>query len=253
MPVSVEVATRSKRTFEEVAAQLRELLVSGKLKPGDRLPAERELSVQLGVSRSALREALRTLENAGMLELRKGKTGGAFVTSGNTKAMSNQMRDLLHLGNISISELTEARIWIEEIVVRVATERATEEDFRALEDNLRQAEALYAEGRYVEKSDMNIEFHNILARATRNPLLVMNVRTITDMVRHFTHTVGTEQQANFGFAERRRLIKAMRNRDAGKAAKELIGVMKRWEKLSIRVAKARPAAPAKKPAKRARA
>ncbi len=230
---------QGQRTFEGVAARLRELVVNGTLKPGDRLPAERDLSARLGVSRSALREALRMLENAGMLELRKGKTGGAFVTSGNTRAMSDSMRDLLHIGNISISELTEARVWIEEIVLRVACERATEEDYAALEDNLRQAKQLYAEGRYVEKSDMNVEFHNLLARATRNPLLVMNMQTITDMVRHFTHRVGSEQ-TRMGFLERSRIIKALCARDADQAIKELTGLMKRWEKLSIKIAKLHP-------------
>jgi DNA-binding FadR family transcriptional regulator len=217
-----------------VAAQLRELLMNGVLKPGDRLPAERDLSLRLGVSRSALREALRTLENNGMLELRKGKTGGAFVTSGGTTAVSNNMRDLLHLGNISLSDLTEARVWIEEIVVRVACERATEEDFKALEFNLKQAEELYAEGRFFEKSDVNIEFHNILARATRNPLLVMNVQTITDMVKYFAHRVGTER-ISMGFEERHRFIKALRSRNVGRAAHEMVELMKRWERLNIRV------------------
>ena len=250
--MTIATDSRNRRTFEEVADQLREMLVSGKLKPGDRLPAERELSGQLGVSRSALREALRTLEHAGMLELRKGKTGGAFVTSGGTQAMSDRMRDLLHLGNISISELTEARAWIEETVVRVACERATEEDFQALEQNVREAEALFKQGRYVEKSDVNIDFHNILARATRNPVLVMNVRTMTDMVRNFTHNVGTEQISS-AFVERRRVIKALRNRDAAKATKELIDMMKRWEQLSIRVATSRPTASKRKRAIRTRA
>lgn len=234
---------RPRRTFEEVAAQLREMLVSGQLKPGDRLPSERDLSAQLGVSRSALREALRMLENNGMLELRKGKTGGAFVSSGGAQAMSGQMLDLLRLGNISITELTEARVWIEEIVVRIACERATEQDFQEMEENLKLAKALYAQGRYVEKSDVNIEFHNILARATRNPLLVMNMRTITDLVRHFTHSVGTEKTP-LGLSERKQLIQAMRNRDAAAAAKVLINLMKRWERLSIRVAKAKPKQPA---------
>ena len=132
------------RAFEEIAAQIRELVAQGRLKPGDRLPPERELAVRFHVSRNTLREALRALELAGMIELRKGATGGAFVMPGSSGVIVNGLRDLYHLGAITPQHLTEARIWLSEIVVRVACERATDEDLRTLEDNV--AAAARAEG-----------------------------------------------------------------------------------------------------------
>lgn len=69
----------TKRAFEEICARIREQLALGVLKPGDKLPAERDLAQQLGVSRNVLREALRSLEMAGVLRLQKGVKGGAFV------------------------------------------------------------------------------------------------------------------------------------------------------------------------------
>src|SRR3954463_5177030 len=113
------------RTFEDVVAQVREMITGGALKAGDRLPPERELSARLGVGRPALREALRLLEGAGLIDLRKGKTGGAFISTGSTSVMSENMSDLIRLGNVSIQELFEARLGVGEAVVRLACERIT--------------------------------------------------------------------------------------------------------------------------------
>ena len=124
------------RAVDEIAAQVREMIATGKIKPGDRLPSERDLSARLGVSRNTLREALRALENAGIVEMRKGATGGAFVLHGSSDVIVGGMRDLYHLGAITPQQFTEARMWLSEVVVRVASERATEEDFAALEANI---------------------------------------------------------------------------------------------------------------------
>src|SRR5258708_7241711 len=98
----------TKRAFEEICERIREQLVIGSLKPGDKLPAERDLAQQLGVSRNVLREALRSLEMAGVLRLQKGVKGGAFIQEGDTSRMNDVMRDMLRLGPISVRELSGA-------------------------------------------------------------------------------------------------------------------------------------------------
>src|SRR6201986_5161850 len=87
---------RRRRAFEEVCETIRHQLSFRALRPGDKLPAERELAEQLGVSRSALREVLRTLELAGILELKKGIKGGAFVRPGDPTSMTRVLQDLVH-------------------------------------------------------------------------------------------------------------------------------------------------------------
>src|ERR1700721_1101567 len=82
---------RTRRAFEEICERIREQLALGVLKPGDKLPPERDLAQQLGVSRNVLREALRTLEMAGVLRLQKGVKGGAFVREGDTSRMNDVM------------------------------------------------------------------------------------------------------------------------------------------------------------------
>src|SRR6185295_7099104 len=101
-----------RRAFEEICERIREQLALGVLKPGDKLPPERELAQQLGVSRNVLREALRSLEMAGVLRLLKGVKGGAFIQEGDTSRMNDVMRDMLSLGTISVRELSEARVHV---------------------------------------------------------------------------------------------------------------------------------------------
>ena len=114
----------TRRAFEEICERIREQLALGVLKPGDKLPPERDLAQQLGVSRNVLREALRSLEMAGVLRLQKGVKGGAFIQEGDTSRMNDVMRDMLSLGTISVRELSEARIHVLDLVVRLACANA---------------------------------------------------------------------------------------------------------------------------------
>lgn len=230
------IAVRPGRTFEEVVTRVRDMLTGGTLNPGERLPSEREFSRQLKISRSALREALRTLEIAGVVELRKGRTGGAFITRGNPDVVSGSMADLLRLGNISWNHLTEARIWIESVIVRVACECATAKDIQALEDNIREALQLFEQGQLMEKTEVLIEFHNILAGATRNPVLVMITRMLTDMMMVFAHRLGSETTRAV-FRSRRRFMSAFAARDAEAAVAEMERNLKKVHRLYLRLAR----------------
>lgn len=253
MPAAAKPAPAG-RTFDQVAGRVRALLSDGSLQPGDRLPAERALSQRLGVSRSALREALRGLEMSGVIELKKGRAGGAFISTGNQAMVSGGMTDLLTLGNISWEHLTEARLWIEALVVRVVAERATDGDIDALDENLRRAEALYRQGKLMEKTLLNVEFHDLLARATKNPVLVVMARTMNDVMRAFAQRLGSDPSRAVQ-GSRRRMIAALRARDAGAAIAEnergLRGVHRLYERLAreTRGARSRPGTKSKiKPA-----
>ena len=227
---------RTARTFEGVVNQVREMLSAGELNPGERLPSEREFARQLKVSRSALREGLRTLEIAGILELRKGRSGGAFITRGNQQVVSDSMADLLRLGDISWHHLTEARIWIEEVIVRMACARATREDIEALEENIREAMALFEKGQLMAKTDVLIDFHNLLAEATSNPVLVMITRMLTDTLRYFTRRLGSETTREV-FRSRRRFMNAFAKGDVEAAVSEMERNLRKVHRLYLRLAK----------------
>ena len=103
--------------FEEICEQVRREMAAGSLRPGDKLPPERELALKLGVSRAAVREALRSLEIAGVVGLHKGAHGGAFILKGDPDIVTRSIRDMFHLGRVSLDNLTEARTLVMQMAI----------------------------------------------------------------------------------------------------------------------------------------
>lgn len=228
------------RAFEEIADQIRGMVAAGRLRPGDRLPPERELAATFRVSRNTLREALRALELAGMIESRKGATGGAFVRSGNPQVVVGGMRDLYHLGAITPEHLTEARIWFSDMVVRVVCERATDADFDALQANIDAMAAADAAGDFDERQRLNREFHLILARATRNPIVAITMEGVMAVLGQFIAQIGPGSNP-FTLPSRERFMRHLRARDADAAVAEMAQFLKRMQRSYLAQWKARDA------------
>lgn len=210
---------RQQRTFEEICQRIRAHLVDGGLKPGDKLPPDRELALQLGVGRNALREALRSLEAAGLVERRRGVQGGAFIREGDPGRMDQVVRDLLSQGSISVAHLTEARLHILELVVRLACERATDADFAALEANIERTRQETVAGRYLERVECSREFYRLLGEATANPVLGMTMHALSEILMQFVYArvaAGGPPQPRL-VQSRRELLAALRRRDATRA------------------------------------
>jgi len=226
------------RAFEEIADQIRGMVAAGRLRPGDRLPPERELAATFRVSRNTLREALRALELAGMIESRKGATGGAFVRSGNPQVVVGGMRDLYHLGAITPEHLTEARIWFSDMVVRVVCERATEADFDALQANIDAMARADAAGDFDERQRLNREFHLVLARATRNPIVAITMEGVMAVLGQFIAQIGPGSNP-FTLPSRERFMRHLRARDADAAVAEMAQFLKRMQRSYLAQWKAR--------------
>src|ERR1700691_5470184 len=177
----------TRRAFEEICQRIREQLALGVLKPGDKLPPERELAQQLGVSRNVLREALRSLEMAGILRLQKGVKGGAFIREGDTSRMNEVMRDMLSLGTISVRELSEARINVIDLVVRLACVNARQRDFEALEANIERTDLATHEGRLLDRVECSREFYKLLAESTGNKVIAMITNSVTEIHMRFVY------------------------------------------------------------------
>ena len=207
---------KKRRLSDEVMAQIRERIATGELRPGDKLPPERELAENLQVSRGAVREAMRSLELRGLVALQLGVNGGAFIGQGDPALIGDSFRDLFHLGEVSLEDLTEARLWLEATVIRIACERATEADLTALTENVDEAEAMFRAGLFEDKIDVHIEFHNILARATHNPVMAMLMGALMEVMRDFAHSVGGER-TDHTIRARREFLRHLRSRDAEKA------------------------------------
>jgi GntR family transcriptional repressor for pyruvate dehydrogenase complex len=212
---------RTRRAFEEICERIREQLALGVLKPGDKLPPERDLAQQLGVSRNVLREALRSLEMAGVLRLLKGVKGGAFIQEGDTSRMNEVMRDMLSLGTISVRELSEARIHVLDLAVRLACVNARQADFGALEANIERTDLATRDGRLLDRVECSREFYKLLALATGNKVIAMIMDSVTEIHMRFVYAkVASSGAATPRLAEKRRqFLSALRARDVASATR----------------------------------
>ncbi len=228
---------KTPRAFEEIADQIRLELSNRRLRPGDRLPAERALAEQFGVSRNTLREALRSLENSGLLRLQKGASGGAFVRESTGEAVITAMRDMFHLGAIQPGDLTEARVLIESIAVRVACERATAEDIEALKVNIASAERAAREKTdFYDQAAIHLDFHRIIARATKNPVMVIVMEALLDVMQHFIRAIG-QQRNPWVLPSRRRFMKHFETRDSDAAVAEMVQHLERLNRYYLSLVK----------------
>ena len=211
----------TRRAFEEICQRIREQLALGVLKPGDKLPSERDLAQQLGVSRNVLREALRSLEMAGVLRLQKGVKGGAFIQQGDTSRMNGVMQDMLSLGTISVRELSEARIHVLDLVVRLACANARQADFEALEANIVRTDVATHEGRLLDRVECSREFYKLLASATGNKVIAMIVDSVTEIHMRFVYAkVVSSGVAMPRLVEKRRqFLSALRTRNVSAATR----------------------------------
>lgn len=221
------VATR--RIFEDICDQIRAELAAGSLRPGDRLPAERELAERFGVSRLAVREALRSLEVTGVVALRKGVKGGAFVQEGSPEQLTQSLRDLFYLGHISMSDLSEARGVIMRTIVPLACQRASESDYRALAANISRIATLGANAAHEERFALSTEFYRLIAACTGNNVLRMIVDLVTDIVLREVTLINPEPLSSL-LKTRRKFLERFRAGDAQGATELMTTHLKRLER-----------------------
>jgi DNA-binding FadR family transcriptional regulator len=163
------------RVSQAIVEQVKLLLRQGRLKPGDRLPNEREMCERFGVSRVTVREALRVLEAGGLIQIRVGARGGAFVTSPTSQQVGAGLADLLNLSPLTAPDVTEARQVFELGIVPLVVERATDDDITALRDMVRGHQAALDRGEY--DMSMSADFHVRVAACTHNPAIEMLVQS----------------------------------------------------------------------------
>lgn len=206
------------RTSAAIVSQVRGLIRAGKLPIGSRLPAERELCEQLGVSRLSLREALRVLESDGLIEIRLGARGGAFVTVPTTGSAGQGITDLLSTSGLSAVNVTEARTLFElGVVLPLVVERATETDVRELRALCDEEERVRDQGTY--SVAVSFAFHLRLATASYNPAVSMIMESFREAVLMSMREAGHE--GNQGAMEHRAVVDAVERGD-GKSAERIM-------------------------------
>ncbi len=187
------------RVSDLIAARITKDITEGVLVPGQKLPAERELAERFKTSRLSVREAYRALEEMGLITIKRGAGGGAFIAELDHQPVARSLALMLRLGRTSLHELTEARVLLEPPIARLAARRASPDDIARLEELLRRQEAALRsrEG----PRPLALGFHRLVARSARNlPLQIVmdsladltvgaitNLYLSTDVHRHVVH------------------------------------------------------------------
>lgn len=182
-PKSLFLPIRTKRAFEEISDQIRELIYTGTFKPGDKLLSEREFANQFKTGRMVVREALRTLEQSGLIYIKHGSLGGAYIKSPDTKTIIKSISDMMKVGNVTLRELTEARLGIELVVLEFVIKRIDENHMNLLKKSIENSEKELLRGKRATEEYLN--FHILLAKSTENSIFEMMIESISDVTKSF--------------------------------------------------------------------
>jgi DNA-binding FadR family transcriptional regulator len=170
---------RVRKAYEQVADQLRELIMTGELTPGHRLPSESELAADFGVSRATIREALRVLAAQSLIRTSKGSTGGSFVTLPTVDYISSFVHANVNLltetKHVTLEELLEARELVEVPAARLAAERRSADEVERLRATVPDDDQPLDT---TQEFTYNAEFHTCMIDASRNTLLTVSAQPI---------------------------------------------------------------------------
>ena len=205
---------------KQVSEQIKTLIIEGNLKPGDKLPSERELARSIGVSRLSLREGLRILESMGMIETKYGVNGGSYVSAVGIDDLTRKFSDLLRLGNITIDTLYEARLEIGLISVKFFVKRGNDEDLRKMEACVKEQEALLKAG--MRTREKNLEFHRLLAEGSKNPVFIFIQTALLEVIRQFLSQLeDPSQHSEKLLMYNKRILKCLKDKNVVGASKAM--------------------------------
>jgi GntR family transcriptional repressor for pyruvate dehydrogenase complex len=190
---------RQGRISDNIVAQIKNAIFAAIYKPGDKLPSEKELIKLFNVSRISLREGLRSLEKMGLITIKPGVTGGAFVSQMGTKSVSDSLSNMVRLGRISLDEIWEFRMIIEPNIARLAAERRSDWDIKKMVEMISVREnALKARKTPVVS---HIDFHLAIAKSARNPLPILIMEAIGEIL------IDEFKKLSFSLSDYRSIVK----------------------------------------------
>ncbi len=168
------------RASGEIVSQIEHAIFDGGVRPGDRLESERELADQFGVSRITVRDALRVLEARGLIRVKVGASGGAFVNETNVDQVAESITTMVRLRRMTLSELAEARTIVESAAAERAAMRADEAAVSRLGEMVEAGREVVREQR--PHTEASMDFHVAVAEASGNELLSATVRAYRDLL-----------------------------------------------------------------------
>jgi GntR family transcriptional repressor for pyruvate dehydrogenase complex len=206
---------RSSRLYEQIVQQVEESIHKGAMKPGDQLPPERELAQQFGVSRTAVREAVKALREKGLVEAYPGR--GTFITDGTSYSMRQSLDRMLRVGQAEGSGfLAEVREILEPEIAGMAATRADTEDLASMREQIRIMDEARKDPDVFIEADL--DFHLTLAEAAANPIILSLIDSIVGLLREqrmgiFQVEGGPER----GQYHHKKIMEAIEHKDSGGA------------------------------------
>ena len=214
---------KQNRVFQDVVDQIQEAILQGKIMPGSRLPAERELTDIFKASRGTLREALRVLEQKGLISIKTGVKGGAVVNTLTTHPVSESLDLLIRYQRVSLRDLAEFREGVEGMVAAMAAKRASKEDLHSLKGLLKEAGVCLKQGTPGWEAFIRIDnqIHMTLAKMAGNPVYESVLRTVYDHIhRYFDRFLPREEEVILeNYKDLKEIVKAVEERRAEKASR----------------------------------
>jgi GntR family transcriptional regulator, transcriptional repressor for pyruvate dehydrogenase complex len=223
---------RRLRTLDDVSGQLRNAIAAGEIPEGTRLPGERELAVRFEVGRPTVREALRSLEARGIVEIRPGRAGGAYAVRPSEATLGSALSTLVSLHGASPQELAEFRLGFEADTAWWAALRAHAEDIAILDGLVAETRTQVEQvtGDWTPVTEADARWHEALARATKNRL---RVGIALGLHESFLRQVPALDKAHARYARTiptslAKITRAVRARDAERARAEMRDHIEQW-------------------------
>jgi GntR family transcriptional repressor for pyruvate dehydrogenase complex len=236
------VKPRDTAAGAQVVEHVRREIEAGRLGPGHRLPPERELALQMGVSRPSLRSGLRTLQAMGIITSRRG--AGTFIVEGPPRLGKAPLEFLAALHGFTLDQMYEARRMLEVGAAGLAAERASGEQLASMADEITGMFATLEESKTFLRHDLG--FHRAVAAGSGNPIVAAIIGTLTEII----WETGRLNMEGFGLREsaetHRRIYDAIRARSPERARREMTEHLERarWEQVKKETGDAPPAEPA---------
>lgn len=225
---------RQNRIFQDVVEQVQEAIIDGQLKVGDRLPPERELKEMLRTSRGTLREALRVLEQKGLIEIKLGMGGGAVVKAVTTDLVAESLDLLIRSQQVSLRHLTEFRERVESDVATLATKRITGPDKAELGKLLKEARKYTALGVAFVSDFLSVDkkIHLCFAKISGNPIYYSILKTIHENNQRYydRYLAMGEPEMKENLRDLENVITAMNNGEAERAGLLVQTHVKRFDR-----------------------
>ncbi|HAF09128.1 MAG TPA: hypothetical protein DCK98_03480 [Chloroflexi bacterium] len=219
---------RQARASGEIVSQIERAIFDGELKTGDRLESERELAERFGVSRITVRDALRVLEARGLVHVKVGASGGAFVSETNVDQVAESISTMILLRRMTLSGVAEARTVVETATCEFAAERADPAAIERIEREVERGRSVVRE--QAPHTEASMDFHVAVAEAAKNELLSATVVAYRDLLVQTLHDMRDVRSAKATQKAHEQILDAIRSHDPEAARRLMLAHLQDFEK-----------------------